>query len=187
MLSFLGSAAPLGGVILLVSFSLDALIVYGLVALVIGLIAWSKLTEPPLASPYPVVGPAVDPVLDVATSHPPSRKGRTDPKNRQRQKLSRVARELGTLIRRQAHEKWDLTQVAKRNERGHHVWRFRIGTGETERFLRVSRKAMIQGENPSRVLFDQLQAGRWLDRLHEGPETALLLTRGGQIRSWPRQ
>jgi hypothetical protein len=103
------------------------------------------------------------------------------------QKLTRVARELGTLIRRQAHELWDSMQVAKRNERGQHVWRFRLGAEEQDRFLRVSHRAMTQGENPSRLLFEQLQAGRWIQRLHEGPETAVLLTSGGQVRAWPKQ
>jgi hypothetical protein len=110
-----------------------------------------------------------------------------DGKNRQQEKLSRVARELGTLIRRQAHELWDSMRVAKRNERGQHVWRFRFGTEVQDRFLRVSHQAMAQGENPSRLLFEQLQAGRWIERLNDGPETALLLTSGGQLRAWPRR
>jgi hypothetical protein len=111
-----------------------------------------------------------------------------DPKDTKRQQLSRVERDLGTLIRRQARELWNAMRVAKRNERDHHVWRFRYGPDGQERFLRVSHRAMTQDQNPSGLLFEQLQAGRWMERLHDGPETALLLTSGGQLRSWtPRQ
>jgi hypothetical protein len=108
-------------------------------------------------------------------------------KETQRQKLDRVAKELGGMLRRQARRKWDSVRTAERNERGRHVWRFRSGVDGSERFLHVTHEALDQGESSSRLLFEQLKAGRWLDRLHEGPETALLLSREGSIEPWPQR
>lgn len=53
MLSLLGSAISTGAVASLGGVSLDAMLVYGLVAFVIGLITWSKYNEPALSNPYP--------------------------------------------------------------------------------------------------------------------------------------
>jgi hypothetical protein len=52
MLSFLGSAASPALSAALVSFTPEAIGMYGLVALVIGLIAWSKYNEPAPSDPY---------------------------------------------------------------------------------------------------------------------------------------
>jgi hypothetical protein len=107
-------------------------------------------------------------------------------KNPDLQKLSRVSRELGTLLRKQAGERWSGLRVARRNERNQHVWRFRTDEEGTERFVRVPHRAMMHGDNATEVLYEQLQAGRWLDRLDAGPETALELGSGGEIRPWTR-
>lgn len=88
------------------------------------------------------------------------------------------------MIRRQARRKWSAVRMAERNERGHHVWRFRSGAEANERFLHVANEAMEQTANPSRMLFKQLQAGRWLDRLEDGPDSALRLSSEGQIEPW---
>jgi hypothetical protein len=56
MLSFLGSAVPVRGMVLLDGVNLEAVFMYGLVALVVGLIAWSKYKEPPLSDPYAKAG-----------------------------------------------------------------------------------------------------------------------------------
>jgi hypothetical protein len=53
MLSFIGSAIAAGAVVSLGGVNLDAVLVYGLVAFVIGLITWSKYNEPALSNPYP--------------------------------------------------------------------------------------------------------------------------------------
>lgn len=106
-----------------------------------------------------------------------------DSKHAQREQRAQVARELGRMIRRQARRKWSAVRTAARSERGHHVWRFRSETGGEERFLHVSHEAMEQTANPSRLLFQQLRDGRWLDRL-EGTETALRLARDGQVEPW---
>jgi hypothetical protein len=107
--------------------------------------------------------------------------------NESRQKRVDVEQELSSLIRKEARAKWRSVRTAQRNERNHHVWRFQSGPGKAERFLRVTHEAMEQGDNASEALYEQLTAGRWLDRLHVGPETALLLTTGGQIEAWPRR
>jgi hypothetical protein len=108
-----------------------------------------------------------------------------DSKNARQEQRASVSRELGRMIRRQARRRWNAVRTSRRNERGHHVWRFRADNGADERFLHVSHEAMEQAENPSRLLYDQLRAGRWLDRLQEGPETALLLSKDGQLEPWP--
>jgi hypothetical protein len=110
-----------------------------------------------------------------------------DSKNTRQEQRANVARELGRMIRRQARQKWSAVRMAERNRRGHHVWRFRTDTDSRERFLHISHEAMEQTANPSRMLFEQLRAGRWLDRLEKGPETSLLLSRGGQIEPLPAQ
>jgi hypothetical protein len=185
---FLASAIATGGTLSLVSFDFEAMAMYGLVVLVIGLIGWSKLNEPPLSDPYRQKKPGDDPAgVSGPAVVPGGAKRVVDRKNGQHQILSRAVRELGPLIKRQAHEQWNVLHVANRRERGQHVWRFRFGTGEEERFLRISYRAMVRAEKRTSRLFEQLQAGRWLERLKNGPETALLLTSGGKLRAWPRQ
>ncbi len=103
-----------------------------------------------------------------------------------RQRREDVEQELSGLIRKEARTKWRSVRTAQRNEQGHHVWRFQSGPGKAERYLRVTHEAMEAGANSSESLYEQLTAGRWLDRLYAGPETALLLTTGGRIESWPR-
>jgi hypothetical protein len=101
------------------------------------------------------------------------------------EKLARVAREMDTVIRGQARRKWEKVRTANRNEKGRHVWRFRSGGDGSERFLHVTHAAMRQGENPAQQLLRQLRAERWLDRLSEGPATALLLSEDGRLEPWP--
>ncbi|HEX8695513.1 MAG TPA: hypothetical protein VF746_24080 [Longimicrobium sp.] len=104
-----------------------------------------------------------------------------------RETLSRVAQEIGSVIRRQAHRKWDTVRMAERNEGRRHVWKFQSGPDRTDRFLAVTHEAMVQGEDAAPLLLEQLKAGGWLDRLHEGPETALILSKGGHLETWARQ
>jgi hypothetical protein len=60
MMSFLGTAVLAASVVPLVSFNTDSLLMYGLVALVIGLIAWSKYNEPAPSDPYAKRKPVQD-------------------------------------------------------------------------------------------------------------------------------
>lgn len=103
----------------------------------------------------------------------------------QKDRLARVAREMGTVLRRQARRRWESVRTAERNERNRHVWRFRDGPDGGERFLHVTHEAMVQADGPS-ALLDQLKTGRWLDRLSDGPATGLLLSVGGRLEPWPR-
>ena len=96
-----------------------------------------------------------------------------------REKLDRVAREMGAAIRRQARRRWDAVRTAERNERGSHVWRFQPGEGGEERYLHVTHEAMAQADAPR--LLEQLRAGHWLSRLSRGPATALVLGRDGRL------
>jgi hypothetical protein len=100
-------------------------------------------------------------------------------------KLARVAREMGTVLRRQARRRWETVRTAERNERNRHVWRFRGGPDEGERFLHVTHMAMVQADGPA-ALLEQLKAGQWLDKLSAGPATALLLSEGGRLEPWPQ-
>lgn len=108
-----------------------------------------------------------------------------DPNETPRQRATRVASELGPILRRQARARWTQVRMAERNERGDHVWRFRPGPGAEERFLHIEHRAMAQGRNPAARLLKQLNAGGWLDRLYDGAETALLLSRDGQLVPLP--
>ena len=45
----------------------------------------------------------------------------------------------------------------------------------------MTHKAMMQSPVP--MLLEQLQAGRWLDRLDEGSETSLVLRSGGRLHA----
>lgn len=107
------------------------------------------------------------------------------PKENKEQSLSRVIREMGETIRRQARNRWEGVRTAERNEGSRHVWRFQPD-GDSERFLHVSRRAMVEGEDPAGKLLKQLRDAQWLDRLQEGPETAFVLSPAGRLRPWPR-
>ncbi|HEX2095334.1 MAG TPA: hypothetical protein VHG28_23260 [Longimicrobiaceae bacterium] len=109
-----------------------------------------------------------------------------DPKETKRQQITRVAQELSTAIRRQARGRWKEVRTAERNEPGRHVWRFQPGRGGSERFLHIEHRAMVQGKNPAARLLKRLEAEEWLDRLQQGPETALLLSRDGQLAAFQR-
>jgi len=108
------------------------------------------------------------------------------PKESQKQQITRVASELSASIKEQARGRWQRVQTAERNERGRHVWRFRAGPGEAERFLHIEHRAMVQGQNAAASLLEQLQTGRWLDLLQDS-ETAVLLSRDGRLTSLPAQ
>lgn len=101
-----------------------------------------------------------------------------------RQRMTEVAEELSTGLRREVRKRWDGVRTAQRNERGTHVWRFRSGAGD--RFLHVEHGAMVRGPGAAAQLMERLQAGRWLDRLREGPDTALLLSRDGELAPYAR-
>jgi hypothetical protein len=103
------------------------------------------------------------------------------PKETKRQRVDRVAQELSPQIRQQARGRWKEVQTAQRNEQGRHVWRFRPGPGEDERFLHIDHQAMVRGEKSAERVLNRLEEGRWLDRLQKGPETSLLLSRSGEL------
>jgi hypothetical protein len=107
------------------------------------------------------------------------------PREQHKQQITRVAGELSAAIREQAQGRWSRVHTAERNEPGRHVWRFRTGPGEGERFLHIEHRAMVRDGNAAASLLEQLQAGRWLDRLQQGPETAVLLSRDGQVTAIP--
>lgn len=96
------------------------------------------------------------------------------------QKMSRVAKELGDAVRRQASGKWSTMRMGERDESHGHAFKFRPTPGSDIRYLRVTHKAMGQ---PVPVLMEQLQAGRWLDRLTDGPETSLVLHEDGRLEA----
>lgn len=102
------------------------------------------------------------------------------------QKMSRIARELGTALRQETAGRWGAVRTAGRGEDRRHAWRFRSDSDGSDRFLRVTHKAMMQDENPVPRLVEQLKAGRWLDRLKEGPETSLVLFKSGRLEARAR-
>jgi hypothetical protein len=107
------------------------------------------------------------------------------PREQHRQQITRVAGELSTSIKEQARGRWSRVQTAERNQGGQHVWRFRAGPGQAERFLHIEHRAMVRDGDAAASLLQQLQAGQWLDRLQQGPETAFLLSRDGQLTALP--
>ena len=106
------------------------------------------------------------------------------PNEKQKAQITRVAGELTTAIREQARGRWKRVRTAERNERGRHVWRFRAGPGEGERFLHIEHRAMVQGRDAAASLLEQLRTGQWLDLL-QGSETAVLLSRDGRLSTLP--
>ena len=104
-----------------------------------------------------------------------------DPKETKQQRMQRVAQELSPQIREQARGKWKDVRTAERNEQGRHVWRFRPGPGEDERFLHIEHQALVRGENSAALVLNRLEQGHWLDRLQQGPDNALLLSRTGEL------
>lgn len=104
------------------------------------------------------------------------------PMETRQQKLSRVAREIGAEISQQAGGRWRNLRTARRNEGKRHVWRFRAGSGEPDRYLHLSHQAMADGENSAATLLAQLRDARWLDRMQEGPETSFILAPSGRLR-----
>jgi hypothetical protein len=60
MVTLLNSAVQTVGMVSFGGVELEAVIMYGLVVLVVGMIAWSKYNEPPLSDPYPTGKPGQD-------------------------------------------------------------------------------------------------------------------------------
>jgi hypothetical protein len=106
-----------------------------------------------------------------------------NPQETQKQRITRVAGELSTAIKRQARGRWERVRTAERNEGGRHVWRFQAGPGTGERFLHIEHRAMVQHQE--RVV-EQLRSERWLDLLQEGPGNAVLLGGRGELTAYPR-
>ncbi|MEX2570253.1 MAG: hypothetical protein WD737_03040 [Gemmatimonadota bacterium] len=104
-----------------------------------------------------------------------------DPQENRTDRVTRVAKEMGAAIRKQARTKWKQVSTAERNEQGRHVWRFRSGPDQDERFLHIEHRTMVQGRNPAARLLKQLESQQWADRLEEDPSSALLLARNGQL------
>ncbi|HEX6751525.1 MAG TPA: hypothetical protein VF092_29805 [Longimicrobium sp.] len=98
------------------------------------------------------------------------------------QKLARVVKEVGAVLRRQARKRWDTVRTAERDEGNRHVWRFQQSGSGDARFIHVSHDAIRQGD--AATLLDQLRAGRCFTRLDRGPETALLLSTGGRLEAY---
>lgn len=108
-----------------------------------------------------------------------------EPKETPRQRMTRVAREVGTQLRSQARGRWKEVRTAERNQGGRHVWRFRTAADGGERFLHVEHRSMVRGKDPASRLLEQLASEKWLDRLQEEPGTALLLSSDGRLGSLP--
>jgi hypothetical protein len=106
-----------------------------------------------------------------------------EPKETTQQKLTRVAKELGSAMRKQAGGRWGAVRTARRNLGTRHVWRFRTDGGDPDRFLLISHRSMTEGRNPTATLLAQLQEARWLDRMHAGPETSFMLAPNGRLRA----
>jgi hypothetical protein len=106
-----------------------------------------------------------------------------DRKESRQDRVAQVARELGATLRRQARGRWKDVRTADRNEPGRHVWRFVEGDGSA-RFLHVEHGAMTRGSNASSRLMSQLESEKWLDRLSQGPEQALLLSSDGRLSAY---
>lgn len=102
--------------------------------------------------------------------------------NNNSQKVAQVAKQIGAELRKQARKSWQGVRTAERNEGNRHVWRFRSPEDGRERFLHVSHREMVQGDAAD--LLEQLKSGGWIDRLSQGPETALLLSKSG-LQSYP--
>lgn len=103
-----------------------------------------------------------------------------DRKHSKQQRVAQVALEMGTALRQQARGRWKGVKTADRNEPGRHVWRFVTDDGEAARFLHVEHGAMGATDAPARLL-SQLETEGWLDRLSQGPDRALLLSRDGRL------
>jgi hypothetical protein len=102
-----------------------------------------------------------------------------------KQRVAQVAEELRSVIGRQVRSEWSDVRMAERNEGGHHVWRFRTESDLKDRFLHIDHRAMVSGRDATARLTEQLTSSPWAERLR-GPETALLLTREGQMTSHAR-
>ena len=103
-------------------------------------------------------------------------------------RISRVTHQLSAALKQQAAGKWGTVQTAGRSESGRYAWRFAHADGnQAHRFLRVTHKAMLQSANPLPVLLEQLNAGRWLDRLTGESETSLVLRSGGRLENGARR
>lgn len=103
------------------------------------------------------------------------------------QALTRVVREMGVEIRKQAHGRWTQVRTSERNEGSRHVWRFRSGPDMVERFLHIPHEVLLDGRNSAAGLLEQLKRAHWLDRLQEGSATSFLLSPTGRLRPWPKQ
>jgi len=103
----------------------------------------------------------------------------------QSQRVAQVAKEIGAVLRRQARKRWETVRTADRNQGNRHVWRFQTGPEQAERFLHVTHEAMMDGDAAGPTLIAQLKSGRLFERLHRGPETSLLLSKGGRLEAYP--
>ncbi len=107
-------------------------------------------------------------------------------KNESREeRRGRVASELGAALRRQAAGSWGRVRTAERHEDRGHAWRFQPGPSAPARFLRVTNEALDEARDSAAGLLSHLDAGRWLARLEDGPETCLVLHRGGRLQARP--
>lgn len=107
------------------------------------------------------------------------------PTETQKQQITRVAGELSPAIKEQARGRWQRVRTQERNEGRQHVWRFKAGPDAAEQFLHIEHGAMAQGDASVR-LREQLDSGRWMDLLQQGPGNSVLLARDGQLTSFAR-
>lgn len=122
-----------------------------------------------------------------AASRPPRWKAVMDPNESQQQRVSVVAQEMGAALREEVRSRGEKVRVAERNEGRRHVWRFRSGAGQGDRFLHVAHRAMAGGERPAERLLGQLSRAGWLDRLFEGSDTSFMLSPRGRLQPWPKR
>lgn len=108
-----------------------------------------------------------------------------EPMESQQQKLTRVVSEVGAAMHRRARGEWGKVRTARRNLGDRHVWRFRTGAGEPDRFLMLSHQSMTSGDNPAAAVLAQLDKADWLERMQAGPETVFRLSAGGGLRARP--
>ena len=99
------------------------------------------------------------------------------------QKLDRVTGEIGAALKEQARDRWGTVRTAKRSRGARQVWRFRTGGGHPDRYLALTHRSMVKGQDPTATLLAQLREAHWLDRMQAGPETSFMLMSSGLLRA----
>ena len=103
--------------------------------------------------------------------------------NPRQEHVSRMAREVAVAIRGRLRGTSPDTSVSHRSEGRMHVWRFRTGPSESERYLRVAHAAMARGDNAGQLL-KQLDREQWEERLFARPTESLVLSEAGRLKRY---